>query len=236
MWKLVTHSSGRSKVLVVEDEPDISDAVVARLDGEGYETCTAVSGPEAVRIALDELPDLIILDLNLPGFDGIEVCRQVHAVRRIPIIMVTARADETDMLVGLGMGADDYLTKPFSMRELVARIKVVLRRSVPEPNDAEVLAAGRLSMDIGRRTATFAGQPVHFTPTEFDLLRALVEANGAVMRRDALLHKVWGYGDTAGSRTVDSHVRSVRRKTEDEIIRTVHGIGYAATEAPTVPS
>ncbi len=218
--------------MVVEDEPDIADAVLARLAGEGFETLAATTGPAAVEMALAELPDLIILDLNLPGFDGIEVCRRVHAVRRIPIIMVTARAEETDMLVGLGVGADDYLTKPFSMRELVARVKVVLRRPAPEPVESGLLTNGPLALDVSRRSALFDGAPVHFTPTEFDLLRALVEADGAVLRRDVLLHRVWGYGDSAGSRTVDSHVRSVRRKTSDEVIRTVHGVGYAVSVEP----
>ncbi len=217
----------RPRILVVEDEPDIADAVQARLEGEGFEVHVAVDGPSAVTRALELDPDLIVLDLNLPGFDGLEVCRRVHAQRRIPVVMVTARDHESDMLVGLGLGADDYLTKPFSMRELVARIRVVLRRAQPEQESAGSLNLGSLSLDVERRLTTYDGAQVHLTPTEFDLLRALLEANGGVLSREVLLHRVWGYNDSSGSRTVDSHVRSIRRKTADDIVRTVHGIGYA---------
>jgi len=214
--------------LVVEDEPDIADAVFARLEAEGFLVSVASDGPTAVAAAIEREPDLIVLDLNLPGFDGLEVCRRVHAHRRIPVIMVTARDHETDMLAGLGMGADDYLTKPFSMRELVARIRVVLRRAQPEETPASSLSLGKLSLDVERRVTTFSGTPVHLTPTEFDLIRALIEAGGSVLTREALLSRVWGYNDSGGSRTVDSHVRSIRRKTADDVIRTVHGVGYSA--------
>ena len=214
-------------ILVVEDERSIADAVVTRLDAEGFRTLRAEDGPSAVDVALDELPDLVVLDLNLPGFDGLEVCRRVHAVRRVPVVMLTARSDETDLLVGLGLGADDYLTKPFSMKELTARIRAVLRRV----NDVGAIMCGSLTLDPARRLAEFDGKPVHLTPTEFDLLRALQEANGAVMSRLQLLDKVWGYRDGSIARTVDSHIRSIRRKTSDELIRTVHGVGYSLGEA-----
>lgn len=214
-------------ILVVEDERSIADAVVSRLDAEGFKTLLAEDGPGAVETALDEVPDLVILDLNLPGFDGLEVCRQVHAVRRVPVIMLTARSDETDLLVGLGLGADDYLTKPFSMKELTARVRAVLRRA----NEAGTVTFGALSLDTARRLAEFNGEPVHLTPTEFDLLRALQDANGAVLSRMQLLEKVWGYRDGSVARTVDSHVRSIRRKTTDELIRTVHGVGYSLGES-----
>ncbi len=213
-------------ILVVEDERSIADALVTRLDAEGFRALRAEDGPTAVQAALDELPDLIILDLNLPGFDGLEVCRRVHAVRRVPVIMLTARSDETDLLVGLGLGADDYLTKPFSMKELTARVRAVLRRA----NDVGAVTCGALTLDPARRLAEFDGEPVHLTPTEFDLLRALQDANGAVMSRLQLLDKVWGYRDGSIARTVDSHIRSIRRKTSDDLIRTVHGIGYSLGE------
>ena len=186
----------------------------------------ASDGPTAVDLALDVVPDLLILDLNLPGFDGLEVCRRVHAVRRVPVIMLTARSDETDLLVGLGMGADDYLTKPFSMKELTARVRAVLRRA----SEVSSITNGALTIDPARRTAEFRGETVHFTPTEFDLLRALQDANGAVLSRLQLLDKVWGYRDGSVARTVDSHIRSIRRKTSDEVVRTVHGVGYSLGE------
>ena len=220
------NNKGSATILVVEDEQAIAEAVVSRLESEGFRTVHASSGPDAVAAALDVVPDLMILDLNLPGFDGLEVCRQVHATRRVPVIMLTARSDETDMLVGLGMGADDYLTKPFSMKELTARVRAVLRRAVEVP----AVTAGVLTLDSARRIVEFRGDAVHLTPTEFDLLRALQEANGAVLSRLQLLDKVWGYRDGSVVRTVDSHVRSIRRKTTDDLIRTVHGVGYSLGE------
>ncbi len=223
----------RSKILVVEDEPDIADAVQARLQDEGFDVTVAIDGPAAVSAALSGDPDLIVLDLNLPGFDGLEVCRQVHAQKRIPVIMVTARDHESDMLVGLGLGADDYLTKPFSMRELVARIRVLLRRSAAIEPTTATIENGKLTLDIDRRLAEYEGGAIHLTPTEFDLVRVLLEARGSVLSREALLQRVWGYNDSNGSRTVDSHVRSIRRKTGDEVIRTVHGVGYAVSVAPS---
>ncbi|MGI9612950.1 MAG: response regulator transcription factor [Acidimicrobiales bacterium] len=213
-------------VLVVEDERSIADALIDRLDAEGFGTLRAEDGPSAVDVALDAMPDLIILDLNLPGFDGLEVCRRVHAVRRVPVIMLTARSDETDLLVGLGLGADDYLTKPFSMKELTARVRAVLRRA----GEVGAVTFGPLTLDPARRLAEFDGEAVHLTPTEFDLLRALHDANGAVLSRLQLLDKVWGYRDGSIARTVDSHIRSIRRKTNDDLIRTVHGVGYSLGE------
>lgn len=219
-------------ILVVDDEPAIAAAVVARLEAEGFSTLSANDGPGAVATAVEHRPALMVLDLNLPGFDGIEVCRQVHAdpglapLGRIPVVMLTARGDETDLLVGLGVGADDYLVKPFSMKELVARIRAVLRRVALDPG-TDGAPISLLSLDPARRLASYQGEPVHFTPTEFDLLRALHEVEGAVLTRLELLDKVWGYRDGSGTRTVDSHIRSIRRKTADEVIRTVHGVGYS---------
>lgn len=215
-------------ILVVEDEAVIAEAIASRLISEGYDVSVAVDGPSAVQLDNDIRPDLIVLDLNLPGFDGIEVCRQVQAVRRVPVIMLTARDDETDMLVGLGVGADDFMRKPFSPRELVARVKAVLRRA--EHTTGPSLPSGSLEIDPKTRLVTQRGELVHLTPTEFDLLRSLVEAKGGVLTRDQLLAMVWGYRDGSGVRTVDTHVRSVRRKLGDGTIRTVHGIGYAFAE------
>ncbi len=212
-------------ILVVEDEPIIADAVAARLVSEGFGVTKAADGPTAVERCAEVQPDLVVLDLNLPGFDGLEVCRRIQAARRVPVVMLTARDDETDMLVGLGVGADDYLTKPFSPRELVARVKAVLRRAEATPGP--VLESDGLRIDPAARVVTIDGTVVHLTPTEFDLIRVLAEAGRTVLSRDQLLSMVWGYRDGSGARTVDSHVRSVRRKLGDETIRTVHGVGYA---------
>lgn len=212
-------------ILVVEDEPIIADAVADRLRSEGFEATIAADGLLAVELCSTLQPDLVILDLNLPGIDGLEVCRRIQATRRIPVVMVTARDDETDMLVGLGVGADDYLTKPFSPRELVARVKAVLRRA--EATTGPTLDRGGIVIDPAGRTVRRDGEEVHLTPTEFDLVRVLAEAGSSVLTREQMLAMVWGYRDGSGARTVDSHVRSVRRKLGDDTIRTVHGIGYA---------
>ncbi len=223
--------NGSELILVVEDEPTIADAVASRLRSEGFQVAVAGDGPDAVEQCTALAPDLVVLDLNLPGFDGIEVCRRIHTYRRVPVVMLTARDDETDMLVGLGVGADDYMTKPFSPRELVARIKAVLRRAQSTGNGGPALslatAAGTVEIDPSTRRITEQGREVHLTPTEFDLLRALAEAGGAVLSRDQLLAMVWGYRDGSGARTVDSHIRSVRAKLSADLIRTVHGVGYA---------
>lgn len=212
-------------ILVVEDEPIIADAVADRLRSEGFEATIAADGLTAVEQCTALRPDLVILDLNLPGIDGLEVCRRVQAARRIPVVMVTARDDETDMLIGLGVGADDYLTKPFSPRELVARVKAVLRRA--EATAGPSLDRGSVTIDPSGRIVRRNGEEVHLTPTEFDLVRVLAEAGSAVLSREQMLAMVWGYRDGSGARTVDSHVRSVRRKLGDDTIRTVHGVGYA---------
>lgn len=213
-------------ILVVEDEPTIAEAVASRLRSEGFEVEIAADGPSAVERCNELSPDLVVLDLNLPGFDGIEVCRRIQIHRRTPVVMLTARDDETDMLVGLGVGADDYLTKPFSPRELMARIKAVLRRS-ESATSGPMLTIGPIEIDPAMRRITDGGTEVHLTPTEFDLLRALAEAAGAVLSREQLLATVWGYRDGSGTRTVDSHIRSLRAKLSTDVVRTVHGVGYA---------
>ncbi len=221
-------------VVVIEDEASIASAVAARLRSEGFGVETAADGPSGVALCHELRPDLVILDLMLPGLDGLEVCRQVQKDRPVPVLMLTARDSETDMLVGLAVGADDYMTKPFSPRELVARVHAILRRmerTLVFPGTArdgvEVLTIGDIEVDAAGRRVRRSGQEVHLTPTEFDLLSWLAAHPGAVATREQLLHQVWGYRDGSGARTVDSHVRSLRRKLGAGVVRTVHGVGYA---------
>ena len=224
--------SGRQTVLVVEDEPTIADAVAARLRAEGFLVHVAHDGPAGVSAADQHRPDLVVLDVMLPGYDGLEVCRRVQAERPVPVLMLTARDDETDKLVGLGVGADDYLTKPFSMRELVARVHALLRRVRRAAELAEaghsvaVQCIGDLELDRAGRRVRRAGADVHLTPTEFDLLVCLADRPRAVLTREQLLELVWDWVDASGTRTVDSHVKALRRKLGADVIRTVHGVGY----------
>lgn len=224
-------------VLVVEDDQTIGAAVASRLRSEGFTVVQAFEGPEAVRAAAAVRPELVVLDIMLPGFDGLEVCRRIQADRPVPVIMLTARDDETDKLVGLGVGADDYLTKPFSMRELVARIRVLLRRVeraaelVRGREIPTMLAVGGLVVNVGERRVLLDDAEVHLTPTEFDLLARLASEPRTVLSRERLLADVWGWSDASGTRTVDSHVKSLRRKIGADYLRTVHGVGYAL-EAP----
>jgi DNA-binding response OmpR family regulator len=173
----------------------------------------------------------VVLDLMLPGLDGLEVCRRVQRDRPVPVLMLTARAEESDVLVGLAVGADDYVTKPFSPRELVARVRALLRRVErrPAPSGDAVLI-GELEIDPAARLVRLAGDVVHLTPTEFDLLALLAARPGAVFSREQLLAEVWGWRDGSGQRTVDSHVRGLRRKLGSDLVRTVHGVGYALQE------
>jgi len=220
-------------ILVVEDEPTIAQAIVKRLLAEGYQAKAVYNGLTAVEVAKQIKPDALVLDVMLPGIDGLEVCRQVQAIRPIPVLMLTARDDESDKLVGLGVGADDYMTKPFSMRELVARLKALLRRV----ERAKVLAAspvpqgevrlGDVVVNRARRQVNRAGREIHLTPTEFDLLTYLMEHPGTVLSREKLLEHVWDWADATGTRTVDSHVKALRRKLGADLIRTAHGVGYA---------
>jgi DNA-binding response OmpR family regulator len=221
-------------VLVVEDEPAIADAVVQRLRSEGFDARAVGDGVRAVELCGRLKPDLVVLDLMLPGLDGLEVCRRIQADRRVPVVMLTARDDETDLVVGLAVGADDYVTKPFSPRELVARIRAVLRRAADaaEAADGVVLRHGRLQLDPATRQVHRDGAEVHLTPIEFDLLAHMLARPGVVFRREQLLADVWGYADGAGPRTVDSHVRALRRKLGEDAVRTVHGVGYGLGAAP----
>jgi len=168
----------------------------------------------------------VVLDVMLPGFDGLEVCRRIQAVRSIPVLMLTARSDETDMLVGLGIGADDYLTKPFSMRELVARVRVLLRR-MDRANDTPPVSVGDYRIDLQARRVHRGTEEVHLTRLEFDVLAFLAGRPRTVVSRAVLLEHIWGPPSGAESRTVDSHVKALRRKLGTELIRTVHGVGYA---------
>jgi DNA-binding response OmpR family regulator len=218
-------------VLVVEDEPLINDAVADRLRAEGFEVDQAHDGPGAVAKAAQTAPDLVVLDVMLPGFDGHEVCRRIQADRPVPVLMLTARDDEADVLVGLAVGADDYLTKPFRMRELVARVRALVRRveraAELAARPSARLVAGDLVVETGSRRVTVAGAEVRLTPTEFDLLARLAATPGKVLTREHLLAEVWDWPDASGTRTVDSHVKAVRRKLGADVIRTVHGVGYA---------
>jgi phosphate regulon transcriptional regulator PhoB len=220
------------KVLVVDDEKDILELVRYHLEKEGYQYLQAPDGPTAIRLIQTHQPDLLILDLMLPGLDGLEVCRQLRrdaATARLPVIMLTAKAEEVDRVVGLEVGADDYVVKPFSPRELVARVKAVLRRA-QEPIGPSVRRIGDLEVDEARHFASVKGTTVELTAKEFGLLSALMRANGRVLNREQLLEGVWGYASAAEieSRTVDVHVRRLREKLGSEARRivTVKGVGY----------
>ncbi|WKG02853.1 response regulator transcription factor [Mycolicibacterium sp. HK-90] len=214
------------RILVVDDEPTILSAVATRLRAEAFEVDTAIDGPSAVATAAATQPDLVVLDVMLPGFDGLEVCRRIQAERAVPVLMLTARSDETDMLIGLGIGADDYLTKPFSMRELVARVRVLLRRVDRAVGD-QPLSVGDYRIDLAERRVHHGDREIHLTRTEFDLLTFLAGRPRAAVARETLLEQVWGWASEVESRTVDSHVKALRRKLGSELIRTVHGVGYA---------
>jgi DNA-binding response OmpR family regulator len=221
-----------SRVLIVEDEPDIRELVVHHLKREGYQVSAASSGEEALRQVQAVPPDLVLLDLMMPAMDGLEVCRRLRqdpATVSLPIVMLTAKGDEVDRVLGLEIGADDYIVKPFSPKELLARVRAVLRRSRPAPGAAP-LTLGALVIDLGTHTASVGGLALALTPKEFDLLRALVEARGRVLSREFLLDRVWGYAHASEieSRTVDVHVRRLRVKLgpEGRRVLTVKSVGY----------
>jgi DNA-binding response OmpR family regulator len=220
------------RVVLVEDESAIATSVAARLRAEGYQVDVAADGPGGVELCGRVQPDLVVLDLMLPGYDGIEVCRRIQKERPVPVLILTARDSETDLLVGLGVGADDYMTKPFSMRELVARVGALLRRVERSAERGRApLRVGPVEIDSAGRRVTVSGNPVHLTPLEFDLLARLSSTPGLVLSRGQLLADVWGYGDGSGARTVDSHIASLRRKLGPGIVRTVHGVGYSVEDA-----
>lgn len=225
------------KILVVDDEPSIVELIVVNLEDAGFEVETAFDGDEALARFAERPWDLVILDIMLPGVDGIEVCRRIRKESQVPIIMLTARAEEIDRVLGLEMGADDYITKPFSPRELVARVKAVFRR-VPETMvSGQTIRYGRLLLNLEKRTAEIDGSRVLLTPKEFDLLHVLVRHPGRVFQREFLLEQLWEYEYAGGTRTVDVHIRRLRQKLEEfpeyaEAIETVHGLGYRMRENP----
>jgi DNA-binding response OmpR family regulator len=228
------------KVLVVDDEIALQETLEYNLAKQGYQVFTAADGPAAIEIARREKPDLIVLDLMLPGLDGLEVCRVLRRDMNVPILMLTARADEVDRIVGLEIGADDYLTKPFSMRELLARVKALLRRVRLTREEAlaealtaqsDTLTTGDLVVDQSRRVAYRGGQALALKPRELDLLAYLLRHKGVALSREQLLQQVWGWDYVGSTRTVDVHVRWLREKVEDDPaaptrIVTVRGIGY----------
>ncbi len=234
-------SEDKAKILVVEDEQTLVETLDYSLRRQGYEVYTAMDGRAALETARKYTPDLVVLDIMLPGLDGFEICRILRQETSVPILMLTARTEEIDKIVGLEVGADDYLTKPFSMRELVARVKALLRRvrldrevvaSTPQPDViTEKMVFDTLVIDLSRRELTRDGQVFHLKPKEFDLLTFLARNRGIVLSRDLILERVWGWEYDGGSRTVDVHVRWLREKIERDAsnptrIVTVRSIGY----------
>jgi DNA-binding response OmpR family regulator len=222
-------------ILVVDDEPTIVEVVELYLLREGFKVLTAADGHAALSAVQQQRPDLVVLDLMLPGMSGLDVTRQLRAGGALPIIMLTARGEETDRVVGLELGADDYVTKPFSPRELVARVKAVLRRAqpapAPEPADAHVIAIGGLRLDAAARSVTLDGQPISLTVREFDLLLFLMRRPSQVFTREQLLDNVWGYTFASDMSTVTVHIRRLREKIERDptnptLLQTVWGVGY----------
>jgi DNA-binding response OmpR family regulator len=219
-----------TRILVVDDEATIRDTLQLNLEKEGYDVATASDGAEALEMARAADFDLIILDLMLPELDGLTVCRVIRREQDTPIIMLTARTGEIDKIVGLESGADDYVVKPFSLGELLARVRAVLRRA-PTETRRDILEAGNLRLDLIARRATLGGDEIVLTPKEFDLLAELVRNQGAVLSRDLVLTRVWGYDYLGDSRTVDVHIRWLREKIEEDPsnpqrIQTVRGVGY----------
>ncbi len=218
-----------AKILVIDDEQSIVDLVTAYLRKEGYEVHVAMDGPAGLKAARSLKPDLIVLDIMLPGLDGIELLSRLRRESDVYVIMLTAKSEETGKIVGLSVGADDYLTKPFSPRELVARVKAALRRIHVGTSSAEatILAFRHIRIDTGRRQVWVDNEPVEFTAIEFDLLKTLAEHRGLVLSREQLLEKVWGYDFYGEERVVDVHVGHVRQKLgDDRFIATVRGVGY----------
>jgi DNA-binding response OmpR family regulator len=229
-------------ILVVEDEQSIASFVSLYLKNAGYGVRAVTTGAGALNAVASEMPSLIILDLNLPDIDGVEICRRIRKGSDVPILMLTARDEDVDKIIGLEVGADDYLTKPFNPRELVARVKSVLRRSTADRRieQGDELRHGELVINAGRREVLVGDDEIQLAPKEFDLLWELLDHRGIVLTRDQLLERVWGYTFAGDTRTVDVHVRQIRRKLEDASpIVTVWGVGYkvsADRHAPTAPS
>jgi two-component system, OmpR family, alkaline phosphatase synthesis response regulator PhoP len=226
-------------ILVVEDETSIASFVAAYLRNAGYTVKTAASAQTALITLAGETPALVILDLNLPDGDGVELCRRIRKTSDVPILMLTARDEDIDKIIGLEVGADDYMTKPFNPRELVARVKSILRRAAPERRrtEAEELQHGDLTINAGKREVHVGDEEIRLAPKEFDLLWELLDHRGIVLTRDQLLERVWGYTFAGDTRTVDVHVRQIRRKLGDASpIVTVWGVGYKVASDRTAAS
>jgi two-component system alkaline phosphatase synthesis response regulator PhoP len=219
-----------SRVLIIEDEKDIVKLLKYNLEKEGYASLAAYDGQAGLDTARKEKPDLIILDLMLPKMDGMQVCRAIRQESQVPIIMLTAKKEEIDRIIGLELGADDYVTKPFSVRELLARIKTILRRTRPEVQNEHVFKAGTLEADFSRYTVTVKGKPVALSSKEFDFLKILIQANGKALTRDQLLEQVWGHDPSfeIDTRTIDQHIARLRDKlgVEAKRVITVKNVGY----------
>lgn len=227
----------RGVVLVVEDEPAIADLLRMYLSREGFQVLVETDGQDALTAIADHRPSCVLLDVGLPGMDGIEVCRRLRAEQDwTPVLFCTARDDEVDRVLGLELGADDYITKPFSPREVVARVKAVVRRARGPQAQSQSVRVGRVEMDPMTRRCTVAGRSVELTATEFDLLFYLMTHPGQIFSRDQLLSEVWGYAAMVNTRTVDVHVAQLRGKLgEYNIIRTVRGVGYGAEASESGP-
>ena len=219
------------KILVVDDEPKIIQLTQDYLENAGFSVISAGDGERALAVIRDEQPDLVVLDLGLPGMDGLDVCRSIRKTSNIPIIMLTARDEETDKLVGLELGADDYITKPFSPKELVARVRSVLRRSELVQEGREVIRVGDVTLDLPRMQVTVSGEEIELTATEFQLLQALASQPGRIFTRSQLLNAVHGVAIESYERAIDAHIKNIRRKLEPyphepRYIQTVYGVGY----------
>ncbi len=227
-------ATASAPILVIEDDRNIRALVVRYLENAGFSTITAADGPSGLEMARRDGPSFVILDLNLPGLDGIELCRELRKTSDVPILMLTARADEVDRVVGFSLGADDYVVKPFSPRELVERVKAILRRARPVA-DGEVLRHDGLTLDPEKRKVTHSGVEVALTPSEYKLLHALMARPGRAFSRDELVGRLYEHGETVVDRVVDVHIGKLRHKIEPEpsrprYIETVHGVGYRFAE------
>ena len=224
----------KGKILVVDDEEHILELIRYNLDAAGYDVIEASDGDDAVKNAINEVPDLILLDLMLPGKDGYDVCRDLRSngkTKAVPIIMLTAQSEEIDKILGLELGADDYITKPFSVRELMARVKAVLRRYTKSDESSEKFVFGDIEADFENHSVICAGEKIELTLKEFELLEVLVKNRGKILTREMLLDKIWGYEYIGESRTVDVHIRYLRKKVEKDdknpkFIETIRGVGY----------
>ena len=231
----------KGSVLVIDDEKDLVELVRYNLEKEGYDVIAATDGRSGLDIAREHAPDLVVLDLMMPGVDGLEICRQLRQdarTARLPVIMLTAKATEADRIVGLEMGADDYITKPFSPRELVARVKALLRRTSTAEQPHEIIRAGPLAIDVHRHEVTCAGREISLTATEFRILQLLATRAGRVLSRDQIIDSALGRDSSVFDRTVDVHITAIRRKLgrDADLVETVRGFGYKLRDQRTAPA